>query len=188
MTEQRIWRYERRENLAGVAIPNLEARRGFETEGLSWIGKGMGNTAITNVGKALYSRDAVLLQNSIREFICQTVSFFDTSTEGFYHGLILGLTAVVGSQYVIKSNRESGSGRYDIAMYLKNKRFSGIIIEIKSTKDKNADLGKLAEAALKQIEVKDYVADFQMLKVESVTYFGIAFCGKETAVKSRVNK
>lgn len=173
---------------ARVAIPNFEVRRVFETEVLSWIGKGTGNTAITNVGKALYSRDAVLLQNSIREFICQTVSFFDTSTEGFYHGLILGLTAVVGSQYVIKSNRESGTGRYDIAMYPKNKGFSGIIIEIKSTKDKNADLGELAEAALKQIEAKDYAADFQVQETESVTCFGIAFCGKETAVKSRVNK
>lgn len=50
------------------------------------------------------------------------------------------------------------------------------------------NLESLPEAALKQIEVKDYTADFQMTKIESVTCFGIAFCGKETAVKSRVNK
>ena len=168
---------------AKVAVPNFEVRRVFETEVLSWVSSETVSPAITKIGRALYTRNAMLLQEGIEEFICQTVSFFDTSTEGFYHGLLLGLTAVVGNQYVIKSNKESGTGRYDIAMYPKNKAFHGIIIEIKNTNDKNVNLENLAEAALGQIQEKDYTNDLQTWGIDTVCCFGIAFCGKETVVK-----
>lgn len=169
---------------ARVAIPNLEVRRVFETEVMSWIARETESAAITSIGKALYTGNAILLQNGIKEFIRQTVSFFDASTEGFYHGLVLGLTAVVGNQYVVKSNRESGAGRYDIAMYPQNKVFHGIVIEIKNTNDRNVNLEELADRALDQIDTKNYARDLEYYGIKEVVCFGIAFRGKETVVKT----
>lgn len=167
---------------AHVALPNFEVRRVFETEVLTWIGRNTGNTLITNVSRAFYTQDALLLQESIKNFIRQTVSFFDASTEGFYHGLLLGLAAVTSSQYVVRSNRESGNGRYDIALYPTNPYFYGMIIEIKSTRDKNDDLNELAQAALRQIGEKDYSRELQTFGVKQIKYLGVAFCGKDVVV------
>ena len=42
----------------------------------------------------------------------KSIRFYDAGAEGFYHGLVLGLIALMDNQYKIKSNRESGDGRY----------------------------------------------------------------------------
>ena len=46
----------------------------------------------------------------------KTISFYDTASESFYHGMILGLISMMDNQYKIKSNRESGKGRFDIGL------------------------------------------------------------------------
>ena len=86
---------------------------------------------------------------------------------------------------MVKSNRESGAGRYDIAMYPKNKVFHGIVIEIKNTKDRNVNLEELADRALDQIDTKNYAKDLKYYGMKEVVCFGIAFRGKETVVKTR---
>ena len=93
------------------------------------------------------------------------------------------------SQYKIRSNRESGAGRYDISMEPREKRYPGIIMELKWKKNMQPDgLDKLAEDALNQIEVKDYDAEMQKEGVRRVLKFGIAFSGKMVRVKMRENE
>ena len=53
-----------------------------------------------------------LLQEELSQLLMRTVSFYDTASESFYHGLLLGLCAVLAGYYFISSNRESGIGRY----------------------------------------------------------------------------
>ena len=73
--------------------------------------------------------------------------WYDGGTEGFYHGLVLGLIALMDNQYRIKSNRESGDGRYDIAMFPREKKYPGIIMEFKWKAD-------LKEEEMEQFDCK----------------------------------
>lgn len=57
--------------------------------------------------------------------------FYDAGAEGFYHGLVLGLIALMDNQYKIKSNRKSGDGRYDINLFPREGRYPGIIMDLK---------------------------------------------------------
>lgn len=57
----------------------------------------------------------------------KSIRFYDAGAEGFYHGLVLGLIALMDNQYKIKSNRESGDGRYDISLFPREGRYPGII-------------------------------------------------------------
>ena len=87
----------------------------------------------------------------------KSISFYDAGAEGFYHGLVLGLIALMDNQYKIKSNRESGDGRYDISLFPREGRYPGIIMELKWKKDLSADeLSGLADEALIQIDEKRY--------------------------------
>ena len=56
------------------------------------------------------------MQSAIAEYMDKSISFYDGGAEAFYHGLMLGLIALMDNQYKIKSNRESGDGRYDCEM------------------------------------------------------------------------
>jgi hypothetical protein len=111
------------------------------------------------------------------------ISSFDGSAEGFYHGMMLGLVASLSSKYYIRSNRESGEGRFDLCLEPKNCADSGIIMEFKAVKaDVIDNLSSLAEDALTQIEQKHYDADMKNRGIQNITKYGIAFCGKNVEV------
>lgn len=104
--------------------------------------------------------------------------------EAFYHGFLLGLTASLSPQhYMIKSNRESGLGRYDIAILPKDIQKMAILLELKSIKDSSEEaLTQSAERALEQIKTKQYATECHQVGYTHVALIGIAFCGK--AIKS----
>lgn len=168
---------------ASVAIPNIEIRRVYENEVLNWISDQSGQDDIVGIRKALYVGDAKALEEGIRNFILKSVSFYDASTEGFYHGLMLGLVSVMSDQYKVVSNREAGLGRFDIAMIPADKSSVGIIMEFKNTNDKKDDIHKLACDALKQIEDNKYTSEFIADGIKKVKRYGVAFCGKQVAVE-----
>ena len=114
----------------------------------------------------------------LSQIIC--ISFHDAGAEGFYHGLVLGLIALMDNQYKIKSNRESGKGRYDICMIPRSKQYPGIIMEMKWKKDLSSQsLELLAKEAMAQIETNHYEEELQENGVSRTLKFGIAFSGKE---------
>lgn len=104
----------------------------------------------------------------------------------FYHGLTLGLIALMDNQYKIKSNRESGDGRYDISLIPRENGYPGIIMELKWKKalDEEA-LDKLAAEALGQIDKMRYDAEMKEDGVQDILKFGIAFSGKKVIIKSK---
>ena len=99
----------------------------------------------------------------------------------FYHGLVLGMTTALLSTHHITSNRESGAGRYDIALQPKDKKKKGIVIEIKIAEEKE-DLQKVAQRACKQIATKQYAQGMQAQGIQDFLYVGIAFRDKEVEV------
>ena len=116
----------------------------------------------------------------------KSISFYDTGAEGFYHGLTLGLIALLDNQYRIKSNRESGDGRYDISLIPREKKYPGIIMELKwKSSLEEAELEKLSTEALNQIDKKRYDLELKEEGIENIIKLGIAFSGKKVVIKSK---
>ena len=116
----------------------------------------------------------------------KSISFYDAGAESFYHGLVLGLMALMDNQYKIKSNRESGDGRYDISLFPREDKYPGIIMELKWKKNLSIDeLSGLADEALAQIDEKRYDAEMKEDGIQDVLKFGIAFSGKKVSIKTK---
>ena len=143
-------------------------------------------TTANKIAESLYANDYKKLQKTIAEYMDKSISFYNAGAEGFYHGLVLGLIALMDNQYKIKSNRESGDGRYDISLFPREDRYPGIIMELKWKKDLNADeLLGLADEALAQIDDKRYDEEMKEDGIQDILKFGIAFSGKKVSVKTK---
>ena len=112
------------------------------------------------------------------------VSSHDVANEKFYHGLVLGFLSTL-KNYEIKSNRESGRGRYDIAVIPNDSQALGLLFELKNIKKtaSNATLIKQAKKALQQIDDKNYVAEFKQRGILKVLKIALVFKGKDFQLK-----
>ena len=135
-------------------------------------------------------------EKHLKEVLLENVGIFDVSgiyREQFYHGLMLGIILILKNEYEITSNNFAGKGRYDLLLKPKNleKRKEGIILELKVvnaienlSEDKIFEkLENECDIALQQIEEKEYASVLKNSGVENVLKIGIAFFGKEVAVK-----
>lgn len=122
-----------------------------------------------------------------------TFSYFDVGgqgsgleeTERFYHGFVLGLMAEQTDNYILKSNRESGFGRYDVMMIPKKDGLPAIIMEFKvRNPGKEKTLEETVQTALNQIEDKKY--DVELISggipAEKIRHYGFAFDGKTVLI------
>lgn len=172
-----------------VALPNKEISYVYSKEILSKFENVIPPAAAIAIQEAIYTMDIPKLQNKLETFLLQTISFHDAANETFYHGLILGLCAMLDNQYHITSNRESGNGRFDIQMLPLNKKLPGILIEVKAGRDCTENqLDELAETALKQINDRQYYAELKAQGVNEILQYGIAFFGKSASVKAEVKR
>ena len=173
--------------LCEVSIPNKEIAAVYKSEilfHLMQIGA-ITRTTANKIAESLFACNYTKLQKAIAEYLDKSVSFYDGGTEGFYHGLVLGLIALMDNQYRIKSNRESGDGRYDITMFPREKKYPGIIMEFKWKADlKEEEMEQFAADALRQIDEKRYDAELIELGVAPIFKLGIAFSGKRVKVKT----
>ena len=174
--------------LCEVSIPNREIAAVYKSEILSHllqIGV-ITRTTADKIAESLYANDYTKLQKAIAEYMDKSISFYDAGAEGFYHGLLLGMIALMDNQYKIKSNREAGDGRYDICLLPREDRYPGIIMELKWKKNLSADaLSGLADEALAQIDEKRYDAEMKEDGIQDILKFGIAFSGKKVSVKTK---
>lgn len=173
--------------LCEVSIPNKEIAAVYKNEILSHLLQigAISRTTANKIAESLYANDDRKLQGAIAEYMDKAISFYDAGTESFYHGLMMGLIALMDNRYKIKSNRESGDGRYDISMFPKEERNPGIIMELKWKKALSTEeLDKLAEDALAQIEDKRYDSEMKEEGIKEILKFGIAFTGKKVCIKT----
>lgn len=146
--------------------------------------------------KSLIEGNVKAMNYFMNKIALTTFSYFDTGNkpseydepEKFYHGFVLGLMVGQRENYVIKSNRESGFGRYDIMMIpknIKNKILPAIVIEFKvHDSDDGTELKDTVEAALKQIDEKKYDEELLQLGINKkrIRHYGFAFKGKEVLI------
>lgn len=172
--------------LCDVSIPNKEIAIVYKSEILSHLLQigAVARTTADKIAESLYANDSGLLQKALMEYMNKSISFYDTGSESFYHGLMLGLIALTDNRYKLKSNRESGDGRYDISMLPTENQNPGILIELKSGKNlTEAELDVLAASALGQIDKKRYDTEMKACGVKEILKLGIAFSGKKVVVR-----
>lgn len=166
--------------MCDVAIPNKEILYVYEKEVLNRTNQ---NNVSISIHQAIFSKDTRKLQSLLEDFMLKSISTMDGANEAFYHGMMLGLCAVLGSQYKVRSNRESGLGRFDVELLPMMQGIPGFIFEFKHTKDINVDLDSLADSALRQIDDMEYDTELKNFGVEDIVKIGIAFRQKSAVVK-----
>lgn len=167
-----------------VALPNKEISLVYRKEILQKLENLIPQATAIAVEESIFSGNGEKLRDIISNFLIQSVSAFDAAGENFYHGFMLGVCALFGNSYVT-SNRESGGGRYDIALSPKVNNLPGIIIELKAEKNCNENkLQELAKTALKQINDKKYDTELKSKGVKTIYKYGVAFSGKNVAVEA----
>lgn len=166
--------------MCDVAIPNKEIACVYEKEILNRTNQ---NSVAISISQAIFSGDAKKLQSLLEDFMLQSISSMDGANEGFYHGMMLGLCAILGNRYQVCSNRESGIGRFDVQLTPLVNGIPGFIFEFKHTNDDHVNLETLADRALHQIDEKKYDTELRNSGVKAIIKIGIAFRGKNAAVK-----
>ena len=160
-----------------LVIPNREIRNLFVKKIKEWfsdVSKSDGKT-LEELCSAFVNEDAQKIEQIYGDYLWNTISIRDTAVakekkENFYHGILLGLLGYK-SNWLIKSNAESGIGYSDILVEVPTNR-TGIVIELKYAED--GDLDAACDKALKQIEEKDYVAKLKQDGMDNFIKYGIA--------------
>ncbi|MCF7899804.1 ATP-binding protein [Candidatus Babeliales bacterium] len=167
-----------------LSIPNEEIAGLYNNIILYWFKKSINmdeyNFMLTN----LINGNIEEFEEYFSDFVISSFSTFDIpekKSENIYHSLVLGMLISLRKDYIIKSNREGGFGRYDVMLIPKDKNKLGIIIEFKKTKP-NETLDHAVQTALEQIKEKKYDQEFKDLDIKNILHLGIAFKGKEIKV------
>ena len=173
--------------LCQVSIPNKEIASVYKSEVLAHLMKigAVSRTTADKIAESLFLNDYAKLEKAIAEYMDKAISFYDTASESFYHGLVLGLMAMMDNQYKIKSNRESGKGRFDICLMPRDNKHPGMIMELKWKKNlDDNELVLLADEAISQIHSMEYDSEMKSEGIKKILKFGIAFSGKRVCVKT----
>ncbi len=170
-----------------LCVPNMEVATFYEDAILAWFDE-QPSTDLTleTVLSLLLKADFDGFAKAFSHFCTDTFSYFDIKgkqPERFYHAFVLGMLVQLQGTHTIKSNRESGYGRYDVCLIPNNKSQAGFVFEFKSVDAlDNLTLEQACEAALKQIDDRYYVAELQGLGIQTVYPVAIAFEGKRVLV------
>ena len=166
-----------------VEIPNREISFVYSRE---IIARNYRTRSARELQDTLFLLKREELQKKLENFLLESVGYHDTSSESFYHGLMLGLCAIANGRYHVSSERESGKGRYDIMLVPMERSLPGIVIELKTGKNlSESSLESLAQEALEQIRDRKYQTELVIRNVEDILLYGVAFSGKDVRVRSR---
>ena len=169
------------EDVYSLRLPNREVREFFRKK---FIDVNFGESMFRKAMEGLKNLKFDIFQKYLQNILLKSTSFMDTKNESFYHGLVLGMMFYLDNHYYVKSNKESGLGRYDVVIEPKNKNNREFILEFKVVKNED-DLEKVSQEAIEQIMEKKYDIGLRDRGIKDVTFVGVAFCGKVVKVSYR---
>ena len=162
----------------------------FESMIEEWFDNG--NDSNENFIEAMLVGDLYAMNSYMNDIALATFSNFDagkhaserSQPERFYHGFVLGLLVEVRDLYEVRSNRESGYGRYDVILIPRNLDRDAMILEFKVKETEEKTLQETVQKALAQIEIKKYDAELKERGIpkERIRHYGFAFEGKKVLI------
>ena len=172
-----------------LKIPNLEVEELYKTTIVDWFKTLLHETNYRHLLKSLTSGDIATFSQIFQDFFASSVSVFDVAgndPEKVYHAFVLGMLVGLKESHEVKSNRESGYGRYDVMLIPKNPNELGLVLEFKKVGPyEQTSLDSASSAALKQIEDKNYAQELYDRGIKDVLLLAIAFQGKKVAFLSK---
>ena len=170
------------EDIYTLRLPNREVKEFFKKK---FIDVNFGESTFRKSMEALKKNNIKDFEKYLQNILLKSTSFHDTKSEIFYHGLILGMMFYLDRDYIVKSNEESGLGRYDVSIEPRNKNNRAYILEFKVTKNEE-DLEKESKEAIEQIISKKYDTSLKERGVKEIVFLGIAFCSKLVKVNFKL--
>lgn len=163
-----------------VRIPNTEVKTIYQNTILGWFHKKLEKQDFRDLYQAMEEGNAEKVRDILNEQLFSTISFYD-SAENFYHGFLTGILSQ-SQNYLVKSNREPGSGRSDITVKSPSLRGRSFILELKVSENIDA-LEADAEKALQQIYDKKYMDELRTEGYRKIDCYGISFYRKDCEVR-----
>ena len=130
--------------------------------------------------EAVINKNPEVFEIELNNLLLETISFND-AYENFYHGFLAGVLSNMKG-YIVKSNREGGTGRSDLFIKSVSRRGVAIVLEFKIANDID-DLELKADEAIKQIEDRNYEAELRSEGYKNIFKYGIAFYRKDCLIK-----
>lgn len=172
-----------------LRIPNAEVKELYNSIILSWFNQSIHKHKYQLLLRSLTSGDVDTFSRLFQEFMLSSVSVFDVpaeASEKIYHGFVLGLLIGLSDRYEVKSNRESGLGRYDVMLIPKNPTDLGLVLEFKKVDQfEKMTLEAAAQSALAQIESRLYAQELYDRGIKRILYLGLGFQGKQVLILSK---
>ncbi len=171
-----------------LALTNGEVLRMFRVMVRGWFSSNGASSAYQDFLRAFVSGNVESMNRNLNRVTQTVFSFFDVGgqePERFYHGFVLGLMVYLDREYYLRSNRESGDGRYDVVLEPKDQKKNAIILELKVfEKEKEKDLEATVKRALEQIEEKAYDRELvaRGFAEGQIRKYGFAFDGKTVLI------
>ena len=170
-----------------VKIPNYEIKFLFQNIIRDWFNDKVIGNNLNTILKDLVTLKLDEFEQKFKVLVRQMFSFMDVgenTAENFYHAFVLGMLVGLKDNYYVKSNRESGYGRYDIMLEPKDKNGNSFIMEFKVYREeKEKDINDTIESAKKQIEERKYEENLQEKGFTNITKMVFAFKGKEVKMQ-----
>ena len=170
-----------------LVIPNQEITILYQNLIAAIFSASLSQTKLRHLQQSIEEANDEAFSTLLQEFISKTTSYYDLPSnepERGYHLFVLGLLILLADSYTIKSNKESGLGRYDILLIPHDKKKYGLILEFKKISSQETPQ-KAAQRALDQINEKKYAQELRDLGINKIASFGIACKGKEIWVKAQ---
>jgi len=172
---------------AELSVPNEEIAFIFDNDIIPyWFIKKAQEDIYVNFSNLLINGDIEIFKKEFTEFCLTSFSYHDVTektSENFYHAFVLGMASCLKSIYQIRSNRESGLGRYDIILIPNDISKRGIIFEFKNL-DIDEDIPRAIEYAKRQVDEKKYDQELKARGVCDIVHLVAVFKGKEVLVVS----
>jgi len=170
-----------------IEIPNNELRIIYKDIIIKWFNETINESNLNEMLKALIGGEIDIFEEILNKFVCESLSYFNLpkqtkDVERVYQAFILGMLVNLQNKYEITSEKESGYGRYDIAIVPKDKNKRAIIMELKKVR-MNETTEQALDSAIKQINDRQYEVEIRQKGCTEFLKLAVTFDGKRVWTK-----